>query len=451
MKLPCRVAHALIAFALPASSIAASNKPFYVIAHMTNTADAVRWAMKEGANAVEIDLRFGASGEPATFRHGGQIVCDCICSAGESRHVCRVPNMNCEASTSVAKMFKALLAEPTLALIILDTKLTGAESSTVQEKAGRRIIERLQDDMFAKGYKGKVIVSGGHRDIMSYIRAAANRAKTSPYGSRIFFSFDQEGGSTLDASCTIQTLARLPTMQRAFGTGVSACGTGEFESAIGTAVSNSNAGAVSFVYVWTLDKESSMRTYIDKGVNGILTNVPSRLVAVAKEKGLTLATPTSRMPAATSVTVLVAGHCPCDCDYHPGGCVVSVPAPIGEACKCSYKGGWTCGGSNVACKQPTSPACLNPDMAIASCVQGGGDCDGYKKKLCDCNYESGGCYISKVAPKGTACKCKYKGAWTCGGAVVACNNPTSPRCANPDASKEACLLGGGDCDAKRYK
>ena len=65
-------------------------------------------------------------------------------------------------------------------------------------------------------------------------------------------------------------------------------------------------------------------------------------------------------------------------------------------------------------------------------------------EACDCNYHKGGCTISKLATPGNACKCVYKGAWTCSGFEVGCSMKI-PLCAKPDASVYSCVLGNGDC------
>jgi glycerophosphoryl diester phosphodiesterase len=353
-----------------------SRTDFYAIAHMTNTPAAAIWAVSEGANGVEIDLRFREDGTPDTFRHGGGIVCDCICSAGQSDHVCRVLH-GCEDQSSVSNMFATLAPMSTLALVMLDTKITGAESVAMQEAAGARIVKMLTTDLFGKGYRGKVVISAAKTDVLAYIASAAKAAASSPYRARIYFAFDQTGKTESDAACTLKTLSGLPTKNRVFGTGISACGTGDYKPAIRTAANNENAGVSGFTYVWTLDSESSMRGYIDSGARGILTNRPKKLVDLARRMGRTLARPESAIPAATSNTVLGNAQCGCDCDYHPGGCVISKPAPAGQACKCSYKGAWTCGGSVTACSNPGSPLCRAPDTSIAACALGGGDCDGY--------------------------------------------------------------------------
>ena len=111
------------------------------------------------------------------------------------------------------------------------------------------------------------------------------------------------------------------------------------------------------------------------------------------------------------------------------------------ACKCNYRTFWTCGGSVVQCKNSDSRYCKQPDKSINSCIQGGGDCDGYSSTKCDCNYKPGGCRISRKVVSGTACRCKYTGGWTCRGEVVKCRNPTSKQCIYPDKSVNSCVQG----------
>jgi hypothetical protein len=63
----------------------------------------------------------------------------------------------------------------------------------------------------------------------------------------------------------------------------------------------------------------------------------------------------------------------------------------GQACKCTYEGAWTCSGDNWPCNNPNSPLCATPDMSVASCILGGGDCGGYSGASdCDCAYSIAG-------------------------------------------------------------
>jgi len=92
-------------------------------------------------------------------------------------------------------------------------------------------------------------------------------------------------------------------------------------------------------------------------------------------------------------------------------------------------------------------------------LQGQGDCDGAQVQTiqssnplpCDCDYHSngifssGGCKVVIAPPRGYACRCKYGGAWTCGGKISLCNDVNNAKCQNPDLSVDTCNQGGGDC------
>ncbi|XP_029440463.1 uncharacterized protein LOC115080440 isoform X2 [Rhinatrema bivittatum] len=67
----------------------------------------------------------------------------------------------------------------------------------------------------------------------------------------------------------------------------------------------------------------------------------------------------------------------CDCEYHSGGCRVSVAAPPFTACRCFTAFFWTCAGRLVHCKDGNAGNCTNPDTSKASCLEGGGNCGGY--------------------------------------------------------------------------
>eukprot|EP00092_Neocalanus_flemingeri_P073406 GFUD01090554.1.p1 GENE.GFUD01090554.1~~GFUD01090554.1.p1 ORF type:complete len:103 (-),score=18.69 GFUD01090554.1:141-449(-) len=65
----------------------------------------------------------------------------------------------------------------------------------------------------------------------------------------------------------------------------------------------------------------------------------------------------------------------CDCDYHPGGCVISVAPPDGWKCFCQYKGAWTCSAYAQQCN--TRETCPGECYSKECCERGGGDCGGY--------------------------------------------------------------------------
>ena len=138
----------------------------------------------------------------------------------------------------------------------------------------------------------------------------------------------------------------------------------------------------------------------------------------------------------------------CACEPRASRCYLTKAAPAGLACKCDID----CTGSVVSCINPLSEWCAHPDTSLNSCVQGGGNCEGYGPN-CDCDYKGdsrmlghSGCVISEPPPSGLACRCID--AWPnhgCYGRLTACPNENDVHCVNPDMSKETCELGGGNC------
>lgn len=86
------------------------------------------------------------------------------------------------------------------------------------------------------------------------------------------------------------------------------------------------------------------------------------------------------------------------------------------------------------------------------------DCNG--DECCDCDYRSGGCFISTPPPPGILCRCLYKDWWSCEGQPVRdCNSHSYGdvrECCAADASSSlrssekccAAAIGNynGDCD-----
>jgi len=422
------------------------DRRFYAIAHMANTATAVDWAYSQGANGVEIDLNFDDNGNPTQFKHGSP--CDCTCFFPPMCSQLGNIFTACLASSSKTSLLEHIAyinrtKANGFALVVIDSKLEKKDSENKQRAAGRNVVKLLEDHLFSKGYNGKVIIGAPHLTNGYYISEAGTQANSSPYKSQMYFTIDMGGDKTY---MTVDTLIRyLPNNNRVYGTGISACAAATYYDAIRQAVKQYQVGALgSLIYIWTLDKESSMRKYIDEGVNGIMTNDPGKLVSVAREKGLTLAGVNSPIAPARNNQLFNYSN-KCDCDYHPGGCSLSLPAPRFQTCKCKYKGGWTCGGDLVTSCNRASNYCINPDLSLQTCILGHGDCLGYSDAKCDCNYKSGGCVLSKLPPHDVACDCKYKGAWTCGGSITYCSDPSSYYCTNPDYSKATCEQGRGDC------
>lgn len=265
---------------------AVAAKKFYNIAHMVNTSAAVTWAVKEGANGLEMDLRFDAQGNPSEFRHGG--VCDCVCPLPGGTHVCEALKMSCEAKEAAASLLNTV-ATSGVALLYIDSKVDKNTSA----EAGKKLIEFLEKQLFARGYQGLVAVGAPSSDYFSYLEAAANRGATSSYKERIYYGIDQDNGGKAGAAKTIAKLQTLTSKPKiTFASGLTSCAPFvAYYAEITEGVRQQAAGVTRLTATWTLDKPESMGNYLDLGVRAILTNRPRVLNEVLKGRGIQLARP----------------------------------------------------------------------------------------------------------------------------------------------------------------
>ncbi|CAF3031594.1 unnamed protein product [Rotaria sp. Silwood2] len=410
---------------------------------MANSRPSLVWAISQGANAIESDLHFDSDGNPTYFEHGG--ICDCICAIGDD-HICHTVQSECQgsgASENAVTHMQHIASLSGVALVFIDSKVDADMGATLT-KAGSAVIPFLDENLFGKGYQGKVIISSAKFDTYDYIRATAMAAKSSPNMARYFFTFDQEDN---DYVGVMGMLSRF-TNNRLYGTGSSSCIPKTFYSGITAAITGQLNSENSMTYIWTLDKQSSMEDYINLGVQGIMTNRVASLKNLAISMGLRIAQPSDPIPVSTNS---VSSPHVCDCSYNSDGCVISMPPPMHTACKCTERV-LACDGTVVSCSNPQSPYCADPDLSPGTCVLGGGNCKGYQiNQSCDCQYivkgllKPSGCKIIKAMISNLACRCHRDSIWSCSGYPVSCDT-SNPKCANPDLSKESCMLGGGNCD-----
>jgi len=446
----------------------AGSEGVVIIAHMVNSMESAKWGIASGANGVEFDVdwmgpgteRGGAGSGPVPFQVYHKAICDCTFDlrslVGSSENVCRFggPQM-CEASAPIVDILQyfATAAPDRLAIVYVDSKtprITGTEDQ--KKQAGEAMAEVLFTNLFNKGYTGRVVIAGGTNgkngaDYTAYLKAASDYFSVGAgkaFDGRVAFDFGE--GTVADCVPKLSF-----TKYRLFSTGITAMAPDwakGFHDDIKLASYNANRGLLSDAPgIWTVDKPSTQEAYLDSGARQLMTNAPAAAVQTALARGFKLMKPGGLWTAATVSDVAPFPSAKCDCSYSKGGCTITTPAPAGTACRCKYKGAWTCGGDVVSCKDGTSAVCKAPGRDATSCVQGGGDCAGYSDMKCDCSYKPGGCQITTAAPANFACKCIYLGAWTCKGEINRCSNEGSPQCKAPDTSFTSCLLGGnGDCD-----
>ncbi len=265
----------------PPASVTA--KKFYIIAHMTNTVAAVTWAVNEGANGVEMDLNYDANGTPIEFKHGG--VCDCSCNiAGGVTHVCSPLKNSCEAKENPATLLNKV-ATTNLALLYIDSKV----DKNTNPEAGNQLIDLLDKQLFARGFKGMVLVGAPESAAIKYLEAASKKAASSLYKDRLYFGIDMDRVITNKVTTTIANLQKLqtttPGTKITYGTGITSCTADTFYSEITEGVKQQANGVTRLTATWTIDKPGSLTNYLDLGVRAIITNKPAVLKEVIKQRG----------------------------------------------------------------------------------------------------------------------------------------------------------------------
>lgn len=437
-----------------------AGEEFYNIAHMVNTISAVDWALGRGANGVEIDLQFNyTTGDVLRVQHGPPCDCTCVCPSPDwhkcelaSGHVCAtlyndVKGMDpCYASTAVKCMFNHLATRKEILFIYIDSKVeSDIMSPDVMEKAGKNIVKAVNKYLFGYKYGGIAVVGTLKFDALPYLKAAIAEATSSLYRDRIYFTIENEKNRIVQV---LETLHSLSTSNIVYGTGLSPCihGSPVKSSTLELATINKVHGVIGMPYIWTVDNVTNMTRDLDY-MQGIITNYPGHLYTLLREFGIKLAGQGSRIPAATCTNVIAntTGYA-CSCTFRNSGCSISQPAPRGLACKCIKSGLQNCSGIVIKCHDPDNLHCHKPDNSVYSCLQGDGNCQGYTKTNCRCEFNQIGCAISRPPPQNIACRCVLKTNLTCRGEVAQCLDKESKYCAHPDKTVQTCVLGGGNCN-----
>ena len=359
------------------------------MAHMVNSRGAVEWAMQKGANGIEVDLQFNDSGDPFEFRHGGVCDCSCLCPLGDCKDddVCKAlwsdTGSHCNAREDVNSLLITMNRfSNQLAVVYIDSKID--EDTPNLSAAGANVIAKLDQVLFAGGFKGQVVIGTPSATAIAYTRAAVNAANRSPNKAKYFFAIDGEGTDFPAAMNARNGLLSLPTKNRAYSTGITVCLPNTFNVQIRLAAHNQRLGVIGSVGIWTLDKEASMNSYLTSGANSIITNYPQIAVRAIRNFGGELAKPGEALRVATSdaiVTKLPVGfRCRKDGECQNGACGRRTAADNASLVCCASGQNTLFGGFDYCKGMPDGSVCWSDAMCATGYCRGNNG--GTRKGVC---------------------------------------------------------------------
>lgn len=331
LRSPQTLLLALVAYVcmalMPLPALAASdNHPVVVLAHMVNSLQAVDWAVEQGANGVEMDLRFASDSTPLVFRHsqGLNAPCDCTASAWGDDHVCEhlgnppegiqkksamlKGQKLCFVEADANEMLTHLASKDSLAVVYIDSKVDGSDFPNLGQ-AGIEVVKALDEYLFGNGYGGQVIIGAPKIGQTEYLRMAEQQGQKSPYKDRYFFTIDGEGEKFEKVMDTLISISP----NRVYATGITSLAPGSYDDAIYKSAYNQTQGVLGGTGIWTIDDPKPMKRYLTIGADMLMTNRPGAAVSVVKELGLPLARPGSALKTATSTALSkLPANTPCE-------------------------------------------------------------------------------------------------------------------------------------------
>jgi glycerophosphoryl diester phosphodiesterase len=368
-----------------------ATAPKVVFGHMLNTRQAVDWAMAQGVNGAEMDLRFDAKGRPSVFRHSQTLTepCDCALPSNlaDPHAVCNHMGKlaACLAETPAGEMLSHLARTYAgqLAVLYVDSKVDDSDPPDLA-KAGKNVIKFLDAHLFAKGYAGDVIISAEKTAYSAYTKAAVAAAGVSPNKAKYFFTFDGQSSrpnllpnpdvAESEFLAATQALLDLGTPNRVYSVGIAAFAPGKFYDQVVLSAYNRKIGVLAATGIWTLDDKDAMDYYLGLGVDSIVTNRPTYALNLLAEQGIPLAKPGQALRPATSTrlaTGLPAGErCESNSNCAEDACGRATAAP-GAAKLCCPSGQYVHRlGFDYCAGMPATSICWTDSMCASGTCSG---------------------------------------------------------------------------------
>jgi hypothetical protein len=232
-----------------------AQRPFYAIAHHCNLVSDLRAALEAGANAIECDVEWD---ERLWVRHPAALKEPLPSGTplDEYLHVLRT---------------EAHAQGESLALVIFDIKPTLTEDHVTE------LFSCARAELADSGLNVVLTVPKNER-------VGVFAGIVGSLGSHEAVGVDEED----DPQQVRERLLRAGVTRGGYGNGIDSSlphfAGGSMEEAVRRAVElRDSEGAFALVYRWTLNTKASMRTYLDLGVDGIMTDDLDDLLEVLEE------------------------------------------------------------------------------------------------------------------------------------------------------------------------
>ncbi|XP_015919392.2 dermonecrotic toxin LgSicTox-alphaIC1 [Parasteatoda tepidariorum] len=259
------------------SASADERRPVYIIGHMANSIEDVIPFLDEGANVLESDIQFFPNGSVKEVYHGCPGDCFRICD----KHV-QLPEYltylrDITDPSAKNSYYNKLIMQ------FFDLKLDSSEDIRT---SGREIARHILDYLWTDGKRERevrALIYINEVDKKDAIAGFLQEFKDRNQESRLTdIGFD---GGLQDISDIQEMFQELNVSNIWLGDGTTNCFSALHPVQRLKAEINvrNSGGFIKKVYEWTIDLKFKLRSSLDLGVDGFITNVPRNLVEVLNE------------------------------------------------------------------------------------------------------------------------------------------------------------------------
>lgn len=257
----------------------------YNIGHMANDIPQANQFLADGANGLEVDVRFDGNGKPNRLYHG--VPCDCFRNCVKSSDLMPFLSHMRERSTPGSPTYTEKLA-----LLFLDLKLKDVDDHKAPlYAAGDAVAATIIENIYLNGTGNSSlwilvgIPSTRQAPAVEGFRDAFKRLGQQSLFQRVGFEVSDE--QNMDE---VQQMFRGLQIERNIwqGDGITNCVAGRTDARLRRAITKRDNPTgewvrVDKVYRWTIDTKTAMRHTLRLGVDGIMTNDPDDVLKVSRE------------------------------------------------------------------------------------------------------------------------------------------------------------------------